>query len=89
MQFQSNEAQQPQSLREEHTINLPPVASGSGGNVNTPLLSDPMQPFSSDFIQSGASSWDDFQVDPSIFRPDSGLNFERDFGQWFTDVDLK
>jgi hypothetical protein len=59
----------------------------SGGNVNMPPSSDPIQPFSADFIQSGASSLDDFQVDPSIFGSDSGdLNFERDFGQWFTDA---
>jgi collagen type III alpha len=37
--------------------------------------------FSTDFIQSVASSLDEF--DPGIFRPDGDINFERDFGQWF------
>jgi collagen type III alpha len=37
--------------------------------------------FSTDFIQSVASSLDEF--DPAMFRPDGDINFERDFGQWF------
>jgi hypothetical protein len=37
--------------------------------------------FSTDFIQSVASSLDEY--DPGIFRPDGDINFERDFGQWF------
>ena len=37
--------------------------------------------FSTDFIQSVASSLDEF--DPALFRPDGDINFERDFGQWF------
>jgi len=37
--------------------------------------------FSTDFVQSVASSMDEFE---SVFRPDVGdINFERDFGQWF------
>jgi collagen type III alpha len=42
--------------------------------------------FSSDFIQSVASSLDEF--DPSIFRSDGDINFERDFGQWFNPDDV-
>lgn len=47
------------------------------------LGSDPLTSniFSTDFIQSVASSLDEF--DPGIFRPDGDINFERDFGQWF------
>jgi hypothetical protein len=42
--------------------------------------------FSNDFIQSVASSLDEF--DPSMFRPDGDINFERDFGQWFNDSEV-
>jgi hypothetical protein len=40
--------------------------------------------FSSDFINSVASTLDRFEdLDQSLFRPDGDINFERDFGQWF------
>jgi hypothetical protein len=45
--------------------------------------STPSGLFSTDFIQSVASSLDEF--DPSIFRTDGDIDFERDFGQWFDD----
>jgi collagen type III alpha len=64
---------------------------GPGQNIApSPLLGGPpsLGPdslssniFSTDFIQSVASSLDEF--DPAIFRPDGDINFERDFGQWF------
>jgi hypothetical protein len=41
--------------------------------------------FSNDFIQSVASSLDEF--DPAMFR-DGDINFERDFGQWFNPDDV-
>ncbi|KAF5379411.1 hypothetical protein D9615_006498 [Tricholomella constricta] len=44
--------------------------------------------FSSDFIQSVASSLDEFNPDMSMFRPDGDINFERDFGQWFNPDDV-
>jgi hypothetical protein len=79
------------------TLNMTePSPSSMMGNPSTSMnpapqsmsTTDPMQPnlFPTDFML------DDFQVDPSIFRPDTDLNFERDFGQWFTDdvsLDLK
>jgi len=42
--------------------------------------------FNSDFLQSVASSLND-DFDPSVFRADGDLNFERDFGQWFNPDD--
>jgi len=42
--------------------------------------------FSSDFIQSVASSLD--ELDGNLFRPDGDINFERDFGQWFNPDDV-
>lgn len=42
--------------------------------------------FSSDFIQSVASSLD--ELDGTLFRPDGDINFERDFGQWFNPDDV-
>jgi hypothetical protein len=42
--------------------------------------------FSTDFIQSVASSLDEF--DPSVFSSERDLNFERDFGQWFNPDDV-
>jgi len=59
-----------------------------GSSVSTvdPLASV----FGTDFIQSVASSMDEF--DPSLFGPgserDLNLNFERDFGQWFNPDDV-
>jgi len=64
---------------------------GSGQNMapsptsilgGPPSLSDQLSPniFSTDFIQSVASSLDEFE---QVFRPDGDINFERDFGQWF------
>jgi hypothetical protein len=61
--------------------------------MNQPGQSGPEMPsniFSNDFIQSVASSLDEF--DPTVFRPDGDINFERDFGQWFNDdvtIDMK
>ncbi|RDB18487.1 hypothetical protein Hypma_000245 [Hypsizygus marmoreus] len=42
--------------------------------------------FSTDFIQSVASSLDEFS--DTMFRPDGDINFERDFGQWFNPDDV-
>jgi len=59
---------------------------------NPPSMNQSSQPsappelFSSDFIQSVASSLDEF--DPAIFRSDGDINFERDFGQWFNPDDV-
>jgi hypothetical protein len=73
MQFQSEKAGR-LSLRQEH---ISPETSASGGNTNMPPSSDPMQlnldiPFE--------------DLDPSLFMTyANSINFERDFGHWFTD----
>jgi len=51
-----------------------------GGDMSSAAI------FSTDFIQSVASSLDEF--DTSLFRPDGDINFERDFGQWFNPDDV-
>ncbi|KAI0923534.1 hypothetical protein AcW1_006465 [Taiwanofungus camphoratus] len=64
-----------------------PSPSAILNNASTPSMNSSHAPapdiFPQDFIQSVASSFDDF--DPSIFRGDNltDLNFERDFGDWF------
>lgn len=56
----------------EPSPSLMGTGPGGGGEI-----------FPNDFINNIASSLDDF--DPSIFRNEGGdLNFERDFGQWFS-----
>jgi collagen type III alpha len=47
-------------------------------------MNNPPDVFPGDFIAGIASSLDDF--DPTMFRGDPGgdINFERDFGQWFS-----
>lgn len=70
------------------TQNMAPSPSpmmSSSAPTSTSLASD-MGLFSHDFINSVASSLDDF--DPSMFRPDGDINFERDFGQWFSPDDV-
>jgi len=42
--------------------------------------------FSAEFINSVASSLDDFDS-TNLFRPDGDINFERDFGEWFNGDD--
>jgi collagen type III alpha len=41
--------------------------------------------FTNDFINSVASSLEDFG--PELFRQETDINFERDFGQWFNPDD--
>ncbi|KAF8997880.1 hypothetical protein BDQ17DRAFT_836862 [Cyathus striatus] len=41
--------------------------------------------FTNDFINSVASSLEDFG--PELFRQDADISFERDFGQWFNPDD--
>jgi len=60
-------------------LGVPPMNSSMGG----PTLGTEL--FATDFIQSVASSLDDF--DPGMFRPDGDINFEREFGQWFNHPD--
>jgi len=64
----------------------PPMTTSSMGGQ--PSLGTDMSGaiFSTDFIQSVASSLDEF--DTSLFRPDGDINFERDFGQWFNPDDV-
>ncbi|KAF8075199.1 hypothetical protein FPV67DRAFT_620427 [Lyophyllum atratum] len=64
----------------------PPMNTSSMGGQ--PSLSADMSGgiFSTDFIQSVASSLDEF--DTTLFRPDGDINFERDFGQWFNPDDV-
>jgi len=63
-----------------NNIPLSMNASSMGGPPG--MGPDSMAPiFPTDFIQSVASSLDDF--DSPVFRPDGDINFERDFGQWF------
>jgi hypothetical protein len=66
-------------------LSNPPSMNPSVPSSTAP---DPMSSslFSTDFIQSVASSLDEF--DPSLFRTDGDINFERDFGQWFNDSSL-
>lgn len=66
-----------------------PSPSAILGNPAPPMgqSSQGTELFANDFIQSVASSLDEF--DPSIFRPEGGdINFERDFGQWFNPDDV-
>ncbi|KAJ7590479.1 hypothetical protein C8J56DRAFT_826370 [Mycena floridula] len=72
----------------------PPLGMGSGtsnagsgtgavpGMGNSGMGSDL---FSHDFINSVA---DQVDFDPSMFKPDGDINFERDFGQWFSQDDV-
>jgi hypothetical protein len=63
-----------------------PSPSAMLGNAPPPPMNQP-ELFSTDFIQSVASSLDEF--DSSMFRADGGdINFERDFGQWFNPDDV-
>ncbi|GLB41577.1 hypothetical protein LshimejAT787_1001770 [Lyophyllum shimeji] len=64
----------------------PPMNTSSMGGQ--PSLGTDMSGgiFSTDFIQSVASSLDEF--DTTLFRPDGDINFERDFGQWFNPDDV-
>ncbi|KAJ7065293.1 hypothetical protein C8F01DRAFT_1248890 [Mycena amicta] len=54
-----------------------PLPPGSGPGPSEPL-------FSNEFMQNMASSLDDVDF---MFRQDSDINFERDFGQWFNSAD--
>jgi len=65
----------------------PPMSAAMGGQPslgNPQGMSDAI--FSSDFINSVASSLDEFDSN-MVFRPDGDINFERDFGQWFNGDD--
>jgi collagen type III alpha len=64
-----------------------PGTGGTGGMGGMDLTGNI---FSPEFMQGVANALDD--IDPSLFRPDGDLNFERDFGQWFSQdesLDLK
>jgi hypothetical protein len=75
------------------TTPSPSAILSNSSAMNQPGQSAPEMPsniFSNDFIQSVASSLDEF--DPTVFRPEGDINFERDFGQWFNDdvtIDMK
>jgi hypothetical protein len=68
----------------------PSSVLGVGGSMNQPGSSaSNVDLFSTDFIQSVASGFDEF--DPNMFSStgtDRDLNFERDFGQWFNPDDV-
>src|ERR1700722_2256062 len=71
------------------TVPSPSAILGTPGSMNPPSQpqtsapdSMPSNLFSTDFIQSVASSLDEFDAG-SLFRSDNDINFERDFGQWF------
>lgn len=64
-------------------MNANPMAGPSLG-VNPPGMADNI--FTTDFINSVASSLDEFET--TLFRPDGDINFERDFGQWFNPDDV-
>jgi hypothetical protein len=65
------------------TLSNPP---GTPLNAQGPLSAnmDMSNVFTADFMQTVASSLDEF--DPALFS-DRDLNFERDFGQWFNPDD--
>ncbi|KAK7022883.1 hypothetical protein VNI00_016870 [Paramarasmius palmivorus] len=65
----------------------PSMTASSSSLLTTPLHPPPPQQvtdmFSNEFMQSVANHLEDF--DTNLFRPDGDINFERDFGQWFSD----
>jgi hypothetical protein len=72
-----------------------PTPGGSGGGMTAPSPSTgsvgvDAGVFTSDFLQSVASSLDEF--DPSMFAgaggSDRDMDFQRDFGQWFNPDDM-
>lgn len=75
---QQQQQQQQSSMNQQQQSLSLPLSNGMASSVdmgsNTPNI------FSSEFIQSVASSLD--ELDPTFLRPED-INFERDFGQWF------
>jgi hypothetical protein len=62
---------------------IPGNPTSTSMTQSTPSNADLM--FSNDFMQMVSTLDDNF--DPSTFRVDGDLNFERDFGQWFNPDD--
>jgi collagen type III alpha len=60
---------------------------GGQGNLSAEMATV----FPSDFIHSVASSLETFDTNPvgGIFGPEGDINFERDFGQWFSQDDVQ
>ncbi|KAJ7777344.1 hypothetical protein B0H16DRAFT_1406966 [Mycena metata] len=80
-QQQQNQAmsQSPGMLMNPNAASMNPVA------MALPPAPAPESLFSTDFIQNVANGLDEFDV--GLFRGDGDLNFERDFGQWFSNPD--
>lgn len=65
---------------------LPPGASGPAGANGVDAstmggMGDLSTMFSQEFMQGMTSALDD--IDPSMFKQEGNLDFERDFSQWF------